>query len=171
MKQTDGPALVCMQAGNLHSGAFDPFDEAIAIAHERGAWVHVDGAFGLWAAASPLYRDQVAGLSSADSWATDAHKTLNVPYDCGVAIVSQPEFVRAAFGMHTDYLITDEIALLILSKKFLSSHVEHAEFRSGRRCDRLVGQELWRSWKGSVLRPRFWPKSSRLFLESRCSTM
>ncbi|MBG6059164.1 glutamate/tyrosine decarboxylase-like PLP-dependent enzyme [Cryobacterium sp. MP_M5] len=102
-----GPAIVCLQAGNLHSGAFDPMQEAIAVAHERGAWVHVDGAFGLWAAASPRYREALAGLDLADSWATDGHKTLNVPYDCGMAIVARPDVVRAAFGVHTSYLITD----------------------------------------------------------------
>ncbi|TFD78243.1 pyridoxal phosphate-dependent decarboxylase family protein [Cryobacterium fucosi] len=103
-----GPAIVCLQAGNLHSGAFDPMEAAIAVAHERGAWVHVDGAFGLWAAASPRYRGALAGLELADSWATDGHKTLNVPYDCGMAIVARPDVVRAAFGVHTSYLITDD---------------------------------------------------------------
>ncbi len=103
------PTIVVLQAGNVHSGAFDPFEEAIAVAHEHGAWVHVDGAFGLWAAASPAYRHLVAGMSDADSWATDAHKTLNVPYDCGLAIVRDPAAVRAAMGMHGDYLIQDEL--------------------------------------------------------------
>lgn len=104
----DGPVIVCLQAGNLHSGAFDPIGEAAAVAHEHGAWVHVDGAFGLWAAASPSLRHHVAGLETCDSWATDAHKTLNVPYDCGVAIVSRPDVVRSVFGVHTSYLINDE---------------------------------------------------------------
>src|SRR5690606_12280143 len=89
MDAVDGPAIVCLQAGNLHSGASDPMGEAAAVAHRHGAWVHVDGAFGLWAAASPHHRHQLAGLETCDSWATDAHKTLNVPYDCGVAIVSR----------------------------------------------------------------------------------
>jgi glutamate/tyrosine decarboxylase-like PLP-dependent enzyme len=102
-----GPAILCLQAGNLHSGAFDPFREAIELAQARGAWVHVDGAFGLWAAVSPSWASAVDGLSLADSWATDAHKTLNVPYDCGVAIVSDRALLRAAFGVHTDYLIHD----------------------------------------------------------------
>jgi len=102
------PVVICLQAGNIHSGACDPFTEAIALARQRGAWVHVDGAFGLWAAASPRLRSLVEGLAGADSWATDAHKTLNVPYDCGVAIVADPKALRAAFGIHTDYLITDE---------------------------------------------------------------
>ncbi len=104
----DGPAIVCLQAGNVHSGAFDPLAEAIAVAHAKGAWVHIDGAFGLWAAASPRHRHLVAGLEAADSWATDAHKTLNVPYDCGIAVVSRPAAMKAAMSMHGNYLIQDE---------------------------------------------------------------
>ena len=101
----NGPTIVCLQAGNIHSGAFDPMSECIALAHEHGAWVHVDGAFGLWAAASPTLRAHLAGVEGADSWATDAHKTLNVPYDCGVVIVADAVALRAAFGGHTSYLI------------------------------------------------------------------
>jgi glutamate/tyrosine decarboxylase-like PLP-dependent enzyme len=103
----DGPVLVALQAGNLHSGAFDPMRESIAVAHQHGAWVHVDGAFGLWAAASPLYREHLDGLDTADSWATDAHKTLNVPYDCGIAVVARPEAMRSAFSARTSYFIQD----------------------------------------------------------------
>jgi glutamate/tyrosine decarboxylase-like PLP-dependent enzyme len=102
------PAIVCLQAGNLHSGAFDPMRAAIAVAHDRGAWAHVDGAFGLWAAVSPRYRGHLDGVEKADSWATDAHKTLNVPYDCGLAIVARPGPMRATFGVHTSYLITED---------------------------------------------------------------
>lgn len=102
------PTIVVLQAGNVHSGAFDPFGPAVEVAHRRGAWVHVDGAFGLFAAASPTYRHLVAGYEGADSWATDAHKTLNVPYDCGLAIVADPAPLRAAMGMHGDYLIQSE---------------------------------------------------------------
>ena len=101
------PIIVCLQAGNVHSGAFDPFAQAIALAKARDAWVHVDGAFGLWAAASDTLRHLVAGLDQADSWATDAHKTLNVPYDCGLAIVAHPAALRAAMGAHASYLISD----------------------------------------------------------------
>lgn len=101
------PLLVCLQAGNLHSGAFDPFVEAIAIAKAHGAWVHVDGAFGLWAAAVPELAALTAGLQGADSWGTDAHKTLNVPYDCGIAVVRDARALRAAMGLHTSYLIQD----------------------------------------------------------------
>jgi glutamate/tyrosine decarboxylase-like PLP-dependent enzyme len=104
----DGPVILCLQAGNLHSGAFDPMREAIAVAREHGAWVHVDGAFGLWAAASPSLRDQLDGIEAADSWATDAHKTLNVPYDCGVAIIARAGAARAAVGTSTSYLIRDD---------------------------------------------------------------
>ncbi|MEO6144617.1 MAG: aminotransferase class V-fold PLP-dependent enzyme [Dermatophilaceae bacterium] len=102
------PTIVVLQAGNVHSGAFDPFTDAIAAAHAQGAWVHVDGAFGLWAAAAPSYRHLVAGYQEADSWATDAHKTLNVPYDTGLVIVRDPAALRAAMGMHGAYLIHDE---------------------------------------------------------------
>lgn len=101
------PTIVVLQAGNVHSGAFDDFAAAVPLAHEYDAWVHVDGAFGLFAGASPRYRHLIAGANGADSWATDAHKTLNVPYDCGLAIVRDLAAVRAAMGMHGDYLIQD----------------------------------------------------------------
>lgn len=103
------PIIVCLQAGNIHSGAFDPFRAAIALAHARGAWVHVDGAFGLWAAASPALAGLVDGVADADSWATDAHKTLNVTYDCGIAVVRDPLAVRSAMGVHASYLPTEGI--------------------------------------------------------------
>jgi glutamate/tyrosine decarboxylase-like PLP-dependent enzyme len=102
------PIILCLQAGNLHSGAFDPFAHAIALAHERGAWVHIDGAFGLWAATTPSLRHLIAGYAAADSWATDAHKTLNVPYDCGIAIVADPVALRSALGVHASYLVDEE---------------------------------------------------------------
>ncbi|MBX7442612.1 MULTISPECIES: pyridoxal-dependent decarboxylase [unclassified Arthrobacter] len=100
-----GPALVCLQAGNLHSGAFDPFAAAIAVARKHGAWVHIDGAFGLWAAAAPELRRLTEGYEEADSWGTDAHKTLNVPYDCGIAVVRDPSALRAAMSLHASYLV------------------------------------------------------------------
>jgi glutamate/tyrosine decarboxylase-like PLP-dependent enzyme len=103
------PTIVCLQAGDVHTGAFDPLPEAIDLAHRHGAWVHVDGAFGLWAGVSPGYRHLVAGVERADSWATDGHKTLNVPYDCGFAIVRDRAAHRATFGIHGAYLITSEI--------------------------------------------------------------
>ena len=107
LRAGSGPTIVCLQAGNVHSGGYDPFAEAIDVAHRHGAWVHIDGAFGLFAAAAPAYRHLTEGIAGADSWATDAHKTLNVPYDCGIAIVRDPSAVMAAMGMHGDYLIQD----------------------------------------------------------------
>ncbi|MFE5300953.1 pyridoxal phosphate-dependent decarboxylase family protein [Streptomyces sp. NPDC056632] len=102
------PVIVVLQAGDIHSGAFDPFTESVRAAREAGAWVHVDGAFGLWAAVSPRHAHLMAGCAGADSWATDAHKTLNVPYDCGLAIVRDPSALRAAMGERGDYLIQHE---------------------------------------------------------------
>jgi glutamate/tyrosine decarboxylase-like PLP-dependent enzyme len=107
----DRPTIVCLQAGNVHSGDSDPFAAAVPLAKQAGAWVHVDGAFGLWAAASLRTRALTAGMSEADSWATDAHKTLNVPYDSGLAIVRDGATVRGAMSYHGDYLITDDTRL------------------------------------------------------------
>jgi len=104
----EGPLVVCLQAGNVHSGGFDPFAAAVEVAQRHGAWVHVDGAFGLFAAAAPAYRHLMAGAEAADSWSTDAHKTLNVPYDCGIAVVRDPAALRAAMGSHGAYLIPDD---------------------------------------------------------------
>jgi glutamate/tyrosine decarboxylase-like PLP-dependent enzyme len=98
------PTIVCAQVGNVASGASDPVAAIVAAAHARGAWVHVDGAFGLWAAAVPELRGQVAGVEAADSWATDAHKWLNVPYDSGLAIVRHAAPHRAAMGLQASYL-------------------------------------------------------------------
>ena len=101
------PAIVCLQAGNLHSGAFDPFRAAITAAKQHGAWVHVDGAFGLWAGAVPRLAPLVDGLALADSWATDAHKTLNAGYDCGVSIVRDAVALRSAMGAQAAYFIQE----------------------------------------------------------------
>lgn len=97
-------ALVCIQAGNVNTGAFDPAKEICQWAHENDAWVHVDGAFGLWAAASPKYRHVLSGFELADSWATDAHKWPNVNYDCGLAIVRDAEALRSAMTISAAYL-------------------------------------------------------------------
>jgi glutamate/tyrosine decarboxylase-like PLP-dependent enzyme len=99
-----GPAIVCTQAGNVNTGAFDPIAEVCAIAHEHAAWVHVDGAFGLWAAASSQHRHLLEGYEAADSWAVDMHKWLNAPYDCAVALTAHPEAHRAAMAMSAAYL-------------------------------------------------------------------
>jgi glutamate/tyrosine decarboxylase-like PLP-dependent enzyme len=105
LDDVDGPLVVALQAGNLHSGAFDAIGECADLVHAKGGWVHVDGAFGLWAAASPRHRGLLPGLERADSWATDAHKSLSTPYDCGLAIVRDPSALRAAMGFSAAYLI------------------------------------------------------------------
>lgn len=102
-----GPAIVCLQAGNINTGAFDPFDEVCDLAAEASAWVHVDGAFGLWALASAERRHLARGIERADSWATDAHKWLNVPYDSGLAFVRDPDALKAAMAITAEYLPTD----------------------------------------------------------------
>ncbi|MGH9831813.1 MAG: pyridoxal phosphate-dependent decarboxylase family protein, partial [Blastocatellia bacterium] len=104
-----GPAIVCIQAGNVNTGAFDPALEICALAHAVGAWVHVDGAFGLWAAANPARAYLTEGFVEADSWATDAHKWLNVPYDSGLAFVRHAEALRAAMSVSAAYLPTDDV--------------------------------------------------------------
>jgi glutamate/tyrosine decarboxylase-like PLP-dependent enzyme len=105
-----GPAIVCAQAGNVNTGACDPVAPIVAAAREAGAWVHVDGAFGLWAAASPRLRALVAGVEGADSWSVDGHKWLNVPYDSGLAIVAHPEAHVAAMSATADYLVQTDLA-------------------------------------------------------------
>ena len=99
-----GPTIVCLQAGNVNTGAFDPAREIVPRAREGGAWVHVDGAFGLWAAAAPARAHLVEGFAGADSWATDAHKWLNVPYDSGLAFVRDPAPLQAAMSTSAAYL-------------------------------------------------------------------
>jgi glutamate/tyrosine decarboxylase-like PLP-dependent enzyme len=99
-----GPAVVCVQAGEVNTGAFDPFPAVVEWARQRQAWVHADGAFGLWALADPSRSHLTAGLPDADSWATDAHKWLNVPYDCGLAVVRRPEDLRRSFASVAGYL-------------------------------------------------------------------
>ena len=104
LEAEEGPAIVCAQAGNVNTGAFDPLGEIADACEAAGAWLHVDGAFGLWAAASPRYRHLVAGSERADSWATDAHKWLNVPYDCGVVFCRHPEAQAQAMAVAASYL-------------------------------------------------------------------
>ena len=99
-----GPTIVCAQAGDVNSGCFDPLDAIADAVEGSGAWLHVDGAFGLWAAASPRFRQLVAGAERADSWATDAHKWLNVPYDSGIAFCAHPASHRAAMSVRASYL-------------------------------------------------------------------
>lgn len=107
LPEISGPAIICVQAGNINTGAFDPIEQICSIAHDSGAWVHVDGAFGLWAAAAPSRAYLAKGIQNADSWATDAHKYLNVPYDCGLAFVRNAETLRAAMAITAEYLPTE----------------------------------------------------------------
>jgi glutamate/tyrosine decarboxylase-like PLP-dependent enzyme len=102
------PAIVCLQAGDLNTGIFDPFEEACRIAHAARAWVHIDGAIGLWVATSDRYRHLLAGVEQADSWATDGHKWLNLPFDSGLAFVAHASAHRAAFAQDTSYSIPQE---------------------------------------------------------------
>jgi glutamate/tyrosine decarboxylase-like PLP-dependent enzyme len=102
------PAIVCLQAGNVNTGAFDPMAEIIPRAKESGAWVHVDGAFGFWAAASPRLAHLTSGMELADSWATDAHKYLNVPYDAGLALVRNPSTLERLMSVEAAYLLEGE---------------------------------------------------------------
>ncbi len=105
LEASRAPAIVCAQAGNVNSGAFDPIEEVASIAQRHGAWLHVDGAFGLWAAASAALRHHTRGIELADSWATDAHKWLNVPYDSGLVFVANPAAHRAAMSLSAAYLV------------------------------------------------------------------
>ncbi len=107
MPVVTGPTIVCCQAGNVNTGAFDAVGEICRRVKPAGAWVHVDGAFGLWAGAAPSRAPLAAGLELADSWATDAHKWLNVPYDCGLAFVRDPHALKAAMAITAEYLPTE----------------------------------------------------------------
>jgi glutamate/tyrosine decarboxylase-like PLP-dependent enzyme len=103
----DGPAIVCAQVGEVNTGATDAMREIAELTRAAGAWLHVDGAFGLWATASPQLQYLLEGVEQADSWATDAHKWLNVPYDCGLAFVAHPDAHRAAMAMTAEYLVSE----------------------------------------------------------------
>jgi glutamate/tyrosine decarboxylase-like PLP-dependent enzyme len=100
----EGPAIICAQAGEVNTGCFDPFAELAEIRDRHHAWLHVDGAVGLWAAASGEFDALTEGLERADSWSTDAHKWLNVPYDCGFIAVADPDALRGAMGISAPYL-------------------------------------------------------------------
>ena len=107
LSESTGPCIVCAQAGNVNTGAFDPIAEIAALCRARGAWLHVDGAFGLWARTSPVLGRLASGLEGADSIATDGHKWLNVPYDCGIVFCSHPEAHRAAMSLAAAYIVSD----------------------------------------------------------------
>ena len=165
------PLLVCLQAGNVHSGAFDPFLQAVTVAKAHGAWVHVDGAFGLWAAAVPELAGLTAGLGQADSWATDAHKTLNVPYDCGIVAVRDTQALQAAMSVSPSYMIRDAAQAadpfqLVpeLSRRARGVPVWAALKSLGRDGVGRPGPRAGPPRVGS------WPTSCRRSTASRCST-
>ena len=108
LARVDGPVIVCAQAGNVHTGAFDPLDQLITIAHDHGAWIHIDGAFGIWAAVVPSLRGLMRGHARADSWSTDAHKWLNVPYDSGLVFVRDAAAHHAAMTLGAEYYVETE---------------------------------------------------------------
>ncbi|HEX9198994.1 MAG TPA: aminotransferase class V-fold PLP-dependent enzyme [Acidobacteriaceae bacterium] len=111
LREIDGqPAVVLLQAGDVNTGGFDDFEALIPIARRYGAWTHIDGAFGMWAAASPRYERLVHGMDRAHSWATDGHKWLNVPYDCGYAFVAEPDAHRASMSYRASYLTQENLA-------------------------------------------------------------
>ena len=104
----DGPTIVCAQAGNVNTGSFDPMDAIADATSSHGAWLHVDGAFGLWATVSDKLRPLIRGVERADSWAVDAHKWLNVPYDSGLVLCAHPDLHRAALSVRAEYLVHTE---------------------------------------------------------------
>ena len=108
LPRLDDNTIICLQAGDVNTGAFDPAEQIIPRAKSAGAWVHVDGAFGLWAAAAPARAHLMNGFAAADSWATDAHKWLNVPYDSGIVFVREPEHLHAAMAVNAPYLVIGE---------------------------------------------------------------
>jgi glutamate/tyrosine decarboxylase-like PLP-dependent enzyme len=109
-EQPDASTIIVLQAGDLNIGAYDPFADLIPLAHHFNAWVHIDGAFGLWVQASPAYRHLLQGVEQADSWGADGHKWLNTPYDCGYAFVAHPEAHRTALSQRASYIVHTEAA-------------------------------------------------------------
>jgi aromatic-L-amino-acid decarboxylase len=188
----DGPTLVVLDAADLNVGAYDDFARLIPMARAAGAWVHVDGAFGLWAGASPLHRHKVAGVELADSWATDAHKWLNTPKDIGIAIIRDVAAHRAAMGITAAYLISDGdtrdqidwtpdwtrrargfpvyAALRQLGRDGVADLVERCCALAGQLAEGLAALEGWRWWP----RPRSirgWCAFPRLWREPQPGTM
>jgi glutamate/tyrosine decarboxylase-like PLP-dependent enzyme len=162
MKAGSGPCIVSAQAGNVNTGAFDPLLDVVDAAKSRDAWLHVDGAFGLWAAASPSLAHHLAGIADADSIGTDAHKWLNVPYDCGIALCARRDVHRAAMTLLAAYIedskverdphefVPDEsrrgravpvyAALRSLGRDGLRDMIERGVAMAQRMADRLRGQ-------------------------------
>ena len=146
------PAIVCLQAGNVNSGASDPFVPLVESARQQGAWIHVDGAFGLWAAASPKLARQVTGIDGADSWATDAHKWLNTTYDCGTRS-SHPDALRSSMRAQAAYLLAEQATRRWSSRP--SRHSGHTGPRSGRSSPHSAVTGSPRSSSAPALAGRF----------------
>jgi glutamate/tyrosine decarboxylase-like PLP-dependent enzyme len=126
VSRADGPTIVCAQAGDINTGAFDDFQAVADVSGAAGAWLHIDGAIGLWAAASPSLRHLVAGAERADSWATDAHKLLNVPYDSGLAFCAHPGSHQAALGVRSAYLVHADAGAARDAMDFVPEHSRRA---------------------------------------------
>ena len=170
--RVEGPTIVCAQVGNVNGGAVDPVGEIVEAVRRDDLWVHVDGAFGLWARAAPAYRHLVAGVERADSWATDAHKWLNTPYDCGMAICAHPAAHRRAMGVRAAYLPegADEPACATRSTTTPSSRAAPGRRRSGRPCASSGAGGWPSSWSAAAGWPSGSPRSSPRPTASRCCT-
>ena len=171
LEEYSGPTIVCAQAGNVNTGAFDPLDAICDAAGGAGAWVHVDGAFGMWAGASPALRHLVRGIEGADSWATDAHKWLNVPYDSGLVFCTHLDAHRAAMGTHASYLVYSEDG----ERDQLDWNPEASRRARGfpiYAAIRSLGRSGTPTWSTAAApTPGASPRRSRGNPGSRCSTM
>jgi len=166
-KDVAGPAVICAQAGEVNTGAFDPFPAMVSWARERDAWLHVDGAFGLWALADPSRAHLTAGLAGADSWAADAHKWLNVPYDCGICLVRRPQTCAAASPRQpATCLPTWGLKRRTTRRRPRSAP---ARWTCGRCCARWAARVSPTWWSGHATMPRPWPTCCAK-LAWRCST-
>jgi glutamate/tyrosine decarboxylase-like PLP-dependent enzyme len=150
-----GPVVICAQAGEVNTGAFDPFPAIAEWAREHQAWMHVDGAFGLWARTDPSRSHLTAGLAEADSWATDGHKWLNVPYDCGIALVRRPEDLHRSFAAAAAYLPPIPVSRPRTIPP--SPPSAPGRSRSGRSCARSAGRASPTSSPAAAAMPRRWP--------------
>lgn len=154
-----GPTSVCTQVGNVNTGAFDPVDKIGEAAHEAGAWLHVAGAFGLWSMAVPSMKELVAGVEGADSWATDFHKWLNVPYDSGLALVRQAEDLRAAMAITAEYLRSG-VPIATRPITCRNSRAAHVGSKCGLHSNRSGVRVLSNSSSATVARPGASPRGS-----------
>jgi len=169
LREGDVPTIVCAQAGDVNTGVFDPFNEIADAAAEHGAWLHVDGAFGLWAAASPRLRHLVRGAERADSWITDAHKWLNVPYDSALVLCADPDAHRAAMTVSASYLIQDDTRRCATrSTGYRNSRGARAASRCMPRCAHSGGAGSPSSSSGPVIAPGALLRESASSRASRC---